>query len=120
VVERDPIVLAKEVATLDRVSGGRFIFGVGGGWNAEEMAHHGTAFETRFELMAERIEARTRRGMEVHLRDRLAQRIEHAVDVWLLHRPRLHESVRALRNPKAGSQQVSAEASRHDLEDRRP
>ena len=57
VVERDPIVLAKEVATLDQISGGRFIFGVGGGWNAEEMAHHGTAFETRFELMAERIEA---------------------------------------------------------------
>ena len=57
VVERDPIVLAKEISTLDRISDGRFLFGVGGGWNAEEMAHHGTAFETRFELMAERIDA---------------------------------------------------------------
>jgi probable F420-dependent oxidoreductase len=57
VVERDPIVLAKEISTLDQLSGGRFLFGVGGGWNAEEMADHGTAFETRFELMAERIEA---------------------------------------------------------------
>jgi probable F420-dependent oxidoreductase len=55
VVERDPIHTAKEVSTLDRLSSGRFIFGVGGGWNAEEMANHGTAFETRFKLMRERI-----------------------------------------------------------------
>jgi len=55
VVERDPITTAKEVSTLDRLSGGRFLFGVGGGWNAEEMANHGTAFETRFKLMRERI-----------------------------------------------------------------
>ena len=57
VVQRDPIHLAKEVSSLDRVSGGRFLFGVGGGWNAEEMADHGTEFRSRFELMAERIEA---------------------------------------------------------------
>jgi len=57
VVQRDPIHLAKEVASLDRLSGGRFLFGVGGGWNAEEMADHGTAFDTRFKLMRERIEA---------------------------------------------------------------
>jgi alkanesulfonate monooxygenase SsuD/methylene tetrahydromethanopterin reductase-like flavin-dependent oxidoreductase (luciferase family) len=44
-----------EVSTVDRLSSGRFIFGVGGGWNAEEMANHGTAFETRFKLMRERI-----------------------------------------------------------------
>ena len=56
-VERDPIHTAKEVSTIDRLSGGRFIFGVGGGWNAEEMASHGTAFPTRFKLMRERIEA---------------------------------------------------------------
>ena len=55
VIERDPILTAKEVATVDHLSGGRFIFGVGGGWNAEEMANHGTAFETRFKLMRERI-----------------------------------------------------------------
>ncbi|MEQ9643143.1 MAG: LLM class F420-dependent oxidoreductase [Alphaproteobacteria bacterium] len=57
VVQRDPIHLAKEVSTIDQLSGGRFLFGIGGGWNAEEMADHGTAFETRFKLMRERIEA---------------------------------------------------------------
>jgi probable F420-dependent oxidoreductase len=57
VVERDPIHTAKNVATLDYLSGGRFIFGIGGGWNAEEMANHGTVFKTRFALMRERIEA---------------------------------------------------------------
>jgi len=55
VVERDPIHTAKEVSTLDRLSAGRFIFGVGGGWNVEEMANHGTVFETRFKMMRERI-----------------------------------------------------------------
>jgi len=57
VVERDPIVLAKEVATLDRVSGGRFLFGIGAGWNREEMANHGTSSATRWKLMRERVEA---------------------------------------------------------------
>jgi probable F420-dependent oxidoreductase len=55
VVERDPITTAKEVATLDRLSNGRFIFGIGGGWNAEEMEHHGTAFKTRFAVLRERM-----------------------------------------------------------------
>ncbi len=58
VPQRDPIQLAKEVASLDRLSNGRFLFGVGGGWNAEEMADHGTEdFEGRWKLMRERIEA---------------------------------------------------------------
>jgi probable F420-dependent oxidoreductase len=57
VVERDPIHTAKQVATLDYLSGGRFVFGIGGGWNAEEMANHGTEFATRFTLMRERVEA---------------------------------------------------------------
>jgi probable F420-dependent oxidoreductase len=57
VIQRDPIQTAKLVASLDRISGGRFLFGVGGGWNADEMADHGTAFNTRFKLMRERIEA---------------------------------------------------------------
>ncbi len=60
VVERDPITTAKEVATLDRISGGRFLFGVGAGWNREEMANHGTDPGTRFGLMRERLEAMTR------------------------------------------------------------
>ncbi len=57
VVERDPIVTAKEVASLDRLSGGRFEFGVGAGWNREEMAHHGTDPRTRMRLLRERVEA---------------------------------------------------------------
>ena len=57
VIQRDPIQVAKEVASLDQISNGRFLFGVGGGWNAEEMANHGIAFKGRFKLMRERIEA---------------------------------------------------------------
>jgi len=57
VVQRDPIQTAKEVATLDQVSGGRVLFGIGAGWNAEEMADHGTEFSMRFEVMRERVEA---------------------------------------------------------------
>jgi len=57
VVERDPIILAKEVATLDYLSNGRFLFGIGGGWNAEEMANHGTDFKLRWKLLRERVEA---------------------------------------------------------------
>src|SRR5438132_9887778 len=57
VVQRDPIQTAKLVASLDQVSGGRFLFGVGGGWNREEIEGHGTTFATRFKLMRERIEA---------------------------------------------------------------
>jgi probable F420-dependent oxidoreductase len=53
--ERDPIVTAKCVASLDELSGGRFIFGIGGGWNVEEMENHGARYETRFKLMRERI-----------------------------------------------------------------
>jgi probable F420-dependent oxidoreductase len=55
VIERDPIVTAKEVASLDFVSNGRFLFGVGRGWNAEEMENHGTVFKTRSRLLRERI-----------------------------------------------------------------
>jgi probable F420-dependent oxidoreductase len=54
-VERDPIVTAKEVASLDSLSGGRVLFGIGAGWNAEEMEHHGTAFRTRWKLLKERV-----------------------------------------------------------------
>jgi probable F420-dependent oxidoreductase len=57
VVEHDPIVTAKEVASVDFLSGGRFLFGVGGGWNREEMANHGTRYETRWKLLRERVEA---------------------------------------------------------------
>jgi probable F420-dependent oxidoreductase len=55
VVEHDPIVTAKAVASLDLLSRGRFLFGVGAGWNAEEMENHGTAFPTRYRVMRERV-----------------------------------------------------------------
>jgi probable F420-dependent oxidoreductase len=57
VIERDPIVTAKEAASVDLLSGGRFEFGVGAGWNREEMADHGTDFRRRFGVMRERVEA---------------------------------------------------------------
>jgi probable F420-dependent oxidoreductase len=57
VVERDPITTAKEVASIDHLSGGRLEFGVGAGWNREEMRNHGTEPRTRMRLLAERVEA---------------------------------------------------------------
>jgi probable F420-dependent oxidoreductase len=55
--QRDPIQTAKLVASLDQLSRGRFLFGVGNGWDKEEMEHHGTAYATRHKLSRERIEA---------------------------------------------------------------
>jgi probable F420-dependent oxidoreductase len=55
VPEHDPIVTAKSVASLDQLSGGRFVFGIGGGWNVEEMENHGAEYKTRFKLMRERV-----------------------------------------------------------------
>jgi len=57
VVQRDPIQTAKAVATIDHISGGRFLFGVGNGWNQDEIENHGTVFATRHKLARERIEA---------------------------------------------------------------
>jgi probable F420-dependent oxidoreductase len=56
-VERDPIHTAKQTASLDTLSGGRFIFGIGAGWNLEEMADHGTDPANRWRLLRERVEA---------------------------------------------------------------
>src|SRR5919202_762418 len=58
VIQRDTIQTAKLVASIDQVSGGRFIFGIGGGWNQEEIENHGTAFSTRMQKMREQIGAR--------------------------------------------------------------
>jgi len=55
IIERDTIVTAKAAATLDFLSGGRFLFGIGAGWNAEEMENHGTEFKTRFRKMREQV-----------------------------------------------------------------
>ncbi len=57
VIQRDTIQTAKLVASLDQVSGGRFLFGIGGGWNQDEMEDHGTVYASRFKLMREQIEA---------------------------------------------------------------
>jgi probable F420-dependent oxidoreductase len=57
VIERDPIVTAKEVASVDHLSGGRFEFGIGSGWNREEMRNHGTDPRTRLALLGERVKA---------------------------------------------------------------
>lgn len=60
VTEREPIALAKAVASIDNVSGGRFLFGIGAGWNVEEMANHGTDAAHRFGVMRERVLAMKR------------------------------------------------------------
>ena len=57
VTEHDPIVQAKQVASLDRISRGRFIFGIGAGWNREEMANHGTPPAKRWKVLTERVQA---------------------------------------------------------------
>ena len=57
VIERDPIILAKETATVDLLSKGRLIFGVGAGWLESEMADHGVVYRTRFQLLKEQIRA---------------------------------------------------------------
>ena len=57
VIEHDTILIAKEAATLDRISKGRFIFGVGAGWLESEMADHGVVYRTRFQLLKEQVRA---------------------------------------------------------------
>ena len=57
IAQRDPIQTSKEVSSIDQISGGRFLFGVGNGWNSDEMENHGTVFATRHKLARERIEA---------------------------------------------------------------
>jgi len=55
IIERDPIILAKEVASLDTISNGRFVFGIGAGWNREEMENHGADFENRWSVVREKV-----------------------------------------------------------------
>ncbi|MDG2285223.1 MAG: LLM class F420-dependent oxidoreductase, partial [Alphaproteobacteria bacterium] len=57
VPQRDPIVTAKSIASLDLMSKGRFVFGMGGGWNVEEMEDHGANYKTRFAMMKEHVNA---------------------------------------------------------------
>jgi probable F420-dependent oxidoreductase len=62
--QRDPIQTAKMVASIDQLSRGRFLFGIGNGWDKEEMEHHGTVYATRHKLSRERIEAMKRIWIE--------------------------------------------------------
>lgn len=55
VIERDPITLAKEIASLDVLSNGRFIFGIGAGWNKEEMENHGANYQHRWKIVREKV-----------------------------------------------------------------
>ena len=68
--QRDPIITAKSVASLDQLSGGRFIFAMGGGWNVDEMENHGAKYDTRFKLLRERVlamkEMWTKEAAEYH------------------------------------------------------
>jgi probable F420-dependent oxidoreductase len=69
-IERDTIITAKQAATVDRLSAGRFLFGIGGGWNAEEMENHGTDYKTRFKKLREQVlairEIWTKEAAEFH------------------------------------------------------
>jgi probable F420-dependent oxidoreductase len=60
ITERDPLVMAKQVASLDLLSGGRVILGIGAGWNVEEMANHGVDYGTRWKVTRERVLAMRR------------------------------------------------------------
>ena len=55
VPQHDPFNLAKSVASVDRLSGGRFVFGIGGGWNVDEMENHGVSYDNRFKVLRETV-----------------------------------------------------------------
>src|SRR5437660_2669487 len=84
--QRDPIITAKSIASLDQLSGGRFIFAMGGGWNVEEMENHGARYETRFKLLRERVLAMkalwTREQAEFH------SQFVNFDPVWLYPKPK--------------------------------
>ena len=65
IIQRDTMLTAKAIASLDQLSGGRVLFGSGGGWNAEQMAHHGTVFKTRFQKLGELRERAAKAGRDM-------------------------------------------------------
>jgi probable F420-dependent oxidoreductase len=83
--QHHPISLAKRVATLDQLCGGRFVFGVGAGWNVAEMNNHGVAFEDRWRQLTERLEALKTLWREE--RARFAGNFVRFDDVWLYPKP---------------------------------
>lgn len=84
-----PISLAKQVATLDRLSDGRFIFGVGAGWNVAEMGHHGVRFETRWRELRERL--RAMRTLWASERASFAGEFVHFTESWQYPKPQRPE-----------------------------
>jgi probable F420-dependent oxidoreductase len=83
--QHHPISLAKRVATLDHLSDGRFVFGVGAGWNVAEMNHHGVAFEDRWRQLSERLDALKRLWRDE--RARFSGKFVRFDDVWLYPKP---------------------------------
>ena len=96
--QRDPIVTAKSVASLDQLSGGRFVLAMGGGWNVEEMENHGAKYDTRFKLLRERV---------------LAMK-----ELWTKEEAEFHGAIRQLR-PGLVLPQAQAAAASPDLPGRR-
>ena len=90
VAQRDPIQTAKLVASIDQVSGGRFLFGIGNGWNQDEMENHGTEFKSRHKLARERVEAMK--------------------EIWTKSKPRIPRRVRQFRSDD-GLAEACAEAA---------
>jgi alkanesulfonate monooxygenase SsuD/methylene tetrahydromethanopterin reductase-like flavin-dependent oxidoreductase (luciferase family) len=84
--QRDPIVTAKQVASLDQLSGGRFIFAMGGGWNVDEMENHGAKYETRFKLLRERVLAM--KELWTKEKARIPRRFVNFDPVWLYPKPK--------------------------------
>ena len=86
VPQRDPIITAKSVASLDQLSGGRFIFGIGGGWNVEEMGNHGTPYESRFKILRERVLAM--QALWTHEKAEFHGEFVNFDPVWLYPKPK--------------------------------
>ena len=86
VPQRDPVVTAKSVATLDQLSGGRFVFGIGGGWNVEEMENHGTRYQARFKILRERVLAM--QALWTHDEAELHGEFVNFDPVWLYPKPK--------------------------------
>jgi len=81
--QRDTLITAKLVSSLDRMSNGRFLFGVGGGWNKEEMNHHGTEYKTRFALLEEKLSAMKGLWTEDEYGHNSLDRVARFCDGWL-------------------------------------
>jgi alkanesulfonate monooxygenase SsuD/methylene tetrahydromethanopterin reductase-like flavin-dependent oxidoreductase (luciferase family) len=108
IIESDTITMAKEVASLDRLSGGRFLFGIGGGWNVEEMENHGTVFKTRFKKMGEQVRAMK----EIWTKDAASFHGDHVNfdAIWCWPKPAQQPPARACAQGHAGAAGASRQS----------